>query len=125
MQEIFQAVTPLFYAAPEAELAPLVLVGQEYWTDTLPVWPAVRALGQERGLDTVVHLVDTIEEAAASSPKEGLGPSMRLADLATLALTYEPRGRTLDGPMPEDFHHLQVERRLAAATRSTPGRQRR
>ena len=39
---------------------------------------------------------------------------MRLADLATLALTYEPRGRTLDGPMPEDFHHLQVERRLGS-----------
>ncbi|QGN57806.1 LOG family protein [Nostocoides sp. HKS02] len=65
VQEIFQAVTPLFYAAPGAELAPLVLVGQEYWTDTLPVWPAVRALGQERGLGTVLHLVDTIEEAAA------------------------------------------------------------
>jgi uncharacterized protein (UPF0548 family) len=31
-----------------------------------------------------------------------------------LCLTYEPRGRTLDGPLPEGFHHLQVERRLGS-----------
>ena len=65
VQEIFQAVTPLFYAPAEATLAPLVLVGQEYWSETIPVWAAVRALGQERGMGTVVHLVDTPEEAAA------------------------------------------------------------
>ena len=65
VQEIFQAVTPLFYAAPGARLAPLVLVGQEYWADTVPVWPAVRALGQGRPFGQAVHLVDCIEEAAA------------------------------------------------------------
>ena len=39
---------------------------------------------------------------------------MRLADLADLELTYEPRGLTLDGPLPPGFHHLEVERRLGA-----------
>ncbi|WP_406830139.1 DUF1990 domain-containing protein [Pedococcus sp. KACC 23699] len=37
---------------------------------------------------------------------------MKLPDLAHLPLTYEPRGLTLDGPMPPGFHHLEVERRL-------------
>lgn len=37
---------------------------------------------------------------------------MRLADLSTSHLTYEPQGRTLDGPMPDGFHHLELERRL-------------
>ena len=65
VQEIFQAVTPLFYAAAEATLAPLVLVGQEYWTDTVPVWPALQALAQGRGMAGAVHLVDSAVEAAA------------------------------------------------------------
>jgi predicted Rossmann-fold nucleotide-binding protein len=65
VQEIFQAVTPLFYAPAESTLAPLVLVGQEYWSQTVPIWAAVRALGHERGMDAVVHLVDSPEEAAA------------------------------------------------------------
>ena len=65
VQEIFQAVTPLFYAAADAPLAPLVLVGQEYWTDTVPVWSALRALAQGRDMATVVHLVDTSDEATA------------------------------------------------------------
>ena len=37
---------------------------------------------------------------------------MQLHDLARAELTYEPRGRTLDGPMPAGFHHLELERRL-------------
>ena len=65
VQEIFQAVTPLFYAQAETTLPPLVLVGQEYWTDTVPVWSALRALAQGRDMAAVVHLVDTAEEATA------------------------------------------------------------
>ena len=64
VQEVFQAVTPLFYAPAELPLAPLVLVGREYWTETIPVWAAVQALGHERGLGSVTHLVETPEEAA-------------------------------------------------------------
>ena len=39
---------------------------------------------------------------------------MKLADLASRELTYEPRRLTLDGPLPEGFQHLEVERRLGA-----------
>ena len=49
----------------ETTLPPLVLVGQEYWTDTVPVWSALRALAQGRDMAAVVHLVDTAEEATA------------------------------------------------------------
>ncbi|HEV7145496.1 MAG TPA: Rossmann fold nucleotide-binding protein [Pedococcus sp.] len=65
VQEVFQALTPRFYAAPGSVQPPLVLVGQEYWADTVPVWPAIRALGQGRPLADTMHLVDSIDEAAA------------------------------------------------------------
>jgi uncharacterized protein (UPF0548 family) len=39
---------------------------------------------------------------------------VRLTDLAHLDLTYQPRGLTLDGPLPAGYHHLEVERRLGA-----------
>ncbi len=65
VQEIFQAVTPLYYAAEGAPVPPLVLVGHEHWTEVLPVWPALRALGLYRPFGDAVHLVDTVEEAAA------------------------------------------------------------
>jgi predicted Rossmann-fold nucleotide-binding protein len=65
VQEVFQAVTPRFYAGLDSVLPPLVLVGQEYWVDTVPVWPTVRALGQDRPFADAVHLVDSIDEAAA------------------------------------------------------------
>lgn len=65
VQEVFQAVTPLFYAAEGVALPRLVLVGQEYWAETVPVWAAVRALAAQRAMADVVHLVDTPQEAAA------------------------------------------------------------
>ncbi|KQU70563.1 Rossmann fold nucleotide-binding protein [Phycicoccus sp. Root563] len=73
VQEVFQALTPSYYAADDETLAlpPVVLVGQEYWTDTVPIWAAVRALGQGRALGDALHLVDTVDEAVAviaSSP---------------------------------------------------------
>jgi predicted Rossmann-fold nucleotide-binding protein len=63
VQEIFQAVTPLYYAAEDRDLPPLVLVGREYWTETVPLWPALQALGSERRMDAAVHLVDDPAEA--------------------------------------------------------------
>jgi uncharacterized protein (UPF0548 family) len=39
---------------------------------------------------------------------------MKLADLASRQLTYEPRGLTQDGPLPAGYQHLEVERRLGA-----------
>ena len=65
VQEIFQAVTPLYYAAADRQLPPLVLVGREYWTERVPVWPALGALGRDRGMGAAVHLVDSADEAAA------------------------------------------------------------
>jgi predicted Rossmann-fold nucleotide-binding protein len=64
VQEIFQAVTPLYYAPEERPLAPLVLVGREYWSRTVPVWPALEALGRERRMRVAVHLVETTDQAA-------------------------------------------------------------
>lgn len=60
IQEVFQAVTPRFYAPPEEPIAPLVLVGAEYWTHVLPAWPLVDALAQGRRMAAAVHLVDDV-----------------------------------------------------------------
>jgi predicted Rossmann-fold nucleotide-binding protein len=65
VQEIFQAVTENFYAADPTLVAPMVLVGADYWTTTYPAWPLLRALGAGRALGTAVHLVDNVAEAAA------------------------------------------------------------
>ena len=69
VQEVFQMATRLYYAvdaaAPDGPLTPLVLVGREHWTSRLPVWPLLRALGQGRRMAQSLHLVDTVEEAAA------------------------------------------------------------
>jgi hypothetical protein len=43
----------------------MVLVGRRYWTEELPVWPLLRALATGRTMASRVHLVDTVEEAAA------------------------------------------------------------
>jgi predicted Rossmann-fold nucleotide-binding protein len=64
VQEIFQAVTPLYYAPTDRVLPPLVLVGDRHWSHEVPVWQALQALGRERALGTVVHLVDSVDEAA-------------------------------------------------------------
>ena len=65
VQEVFQAVTPLFYAADGSTLPPLVLVGREHWTQTVPVWPALQAIARGRPMADVLHLVDTPAEATA------------------------------------------------------------
>lgn len=64
VQEIFQAATPLYYAEETEPLPPLVLVGRRHWSETTPVWPALRALGADHPLGDAIHLVATPEEAA-------------------------------------------------------------
>jgi predicted Rossmann-fold nucleotide-binding protein len=66
VQEVFQAVTGHYYAAQPT--APLVLVGHGYWTDTLPVWPLLTALARDRLMAATIHLVETVDEAAALFP---------------------------------------------------------
>ncbi|SNC72246.1 Predicted Rossmann fold nucleotide-binding protein [Kytococcus aerolatus] len=63
VQEVFQVATRLYYATPGSELGALVLVGREHWTRTLPVWPLLEALGAEREMGRVLHLVDDVDEA--------------------------------------------------------------
>ena len=64
VQEIFQDACENYYAAPES-VAPMVLVGTTYWTQTLPAWPLLQALARGRPMEGQVHLVDTVDEAAA------------------------------------------------------------
>jgi predicted Rossmann-fold nucleotide-binding protein len=63
VQEIFQDACENYYAAPE-QVAPMVLVGREHWTSTLPAWPLLQSLARGRAMEPHVHLVDTVEEAA-------------------------------------------------------------
>ncbi|HET7399296.1 MAG TPA: Rossmann fold nucleotide-binding protein [Intrasporangium sp.] len=65
VQEIFQAVTPLYYAREEAPLPPLVLVGRWHWTEQLPIWPALQALARSRRMAGSLHLVDDLDAAVA------------------------------------------------------------
>ncbi len=64
VQEIFQDACENYYAS-EQDVAPMVLVGRTYWTETLPAWPLLEALARGRAMEGHVHLVDSVEEAAA------------------------------------------------------------
>lgn len=64
VQEVFQDACENFYA-DESSVAPMVLVGKKYWTETLPAWPLLKALSRGRVMEGHVHLVDTVDEAAA------------------------------------------------------------
>ena len=74
VQEIFQAVTPLYYAPEDEPLAPLVLVGRRHWTETVPVWPALRQLAAGRRMAGVVHLVDGLDDALGCLPTRSADP---------------------------------------------------
>lgn len=63
VQEIFQTATPNYYT--NATPAPIVLVDRDHWTRRLPAWPLLRALGAGRAMADRIHLVDSVEEAAA------------------------------------------------------------
>ena len=58
MQEIFQDACENYYA-DESSVAPMVLVGEEYWTETLPAWPLLQSLARGRAMEAHVHLVDS------------------------------------------------------------------
>ena len=64
VQEIFQAVTENFYAADRTQIAPLVLVGVDYWTERLPAWPLLQRLAGDRPMADAIHRVDDIAVAA-------------------------------------------------------------
>lgn len=64
VQEAFQAACTNYYAA-EGEVAPMVFVGEEYWTRTLPAWPLVDVLAVGRPFAASAHLVDDPRDALA------------------------------------------------------------
>ena len=64
VQEVFQDACENFYADAES-VAPMVLVGRDYWTRTLPVWPLLQTMAAGTFMQDRVHLVDTAGEAAA------------------------------------------------------------
>ena len=68
VQEIFQAVTPLYYAPEEEPLPPLVLVGRRHWSEAVPVWPALQKLSEGRRVAESLHLVDSLDEALPLLP---------------------------------------------------------
>ena len=68
VQEIFQAVTPRFYALPDEPIPPLVLVGVEYWTRTQPAWPLLAGLARGRRMAAALHLVDSAADVPALLP---------------------------------------------------------
>lgn len=68
VQEVFQAVTPLFYASDDEPLPPLVLVGREHWMETVPIWSALQALARDRPMAEALHLVDTIDDVLPLLP---------------------------------------------------------
>lgn len=63
VQEVFQDACENYYA-DAAHIAPMVLVGVDYWTSQLPAWPLLKALGTGRPMASHLHLVDSVAEAA-------------------------------------------------------------
>lgn len=61
VQEVFQDACENYYA-DESSVAPMVLVGRDYWTRELPVWPLLRSLADGRPMQRLVHLVDDVDE---------------------------------------------------------------
>ncbi|WP_221934951.1 LOG family protein [Georgenia yuyongxinii] len=64
VQEIFQDACENYYADRSA-VAPMVLVGHRHWTEAVPVWPVLQALGEGRDMGAHLHLVDSLDEAVA------------------------------------------------------------
>lgn len=64
VQEVFQDGCENYYA-DESSVAPMVLVGVDYWTRTFPAWPLLQSLARGRPMEPHVHLVDSVDEAAA------------------------------------------------------------
>jgi predicted Rossmann-fold nucleotide-binding protein len=64
VQEIFQAACENYYAEPE-DVAPMILVGKEFWTDQLQTWPLLSTLAAGRPFGTRLTLLDSADQVAA------------------------------------------------------------
>lgn len=63
VQEVFQDACENYYS-DESSVAPMVLVGVAYWTESLPAWPLLTGLARGRPMEKHVHLVDSVDDAA-------------------------------------------------------------
>ncbi len=63
VQEVFQDACENYYA-DESSVADMILVGHNYWTEELPGWPLLKRLARGRPLESRIHLVDSVAEAA-------------------------------------------------------------
>lgn len=70
VQEIFQDACENYYA-DKTSVAPMVMVGRQHWTEHVPAWPLLKALSRGRPMEPHVHLVDTVEDAAALVGRPG------------------------------------------------------
>ncbi len=64
VQEIFQAACTNYYAT-EADVVPMLFVGREYWTETMPAWPLVSVLAAGRPLAQRAQLLDSTQDLGA------------------------------------------------------------
>ncbi len=117
VQEIFQAVTENFYAADPASVAPMVLVGRDYWTRTYPAWPLLQQLGEGRRLGEVIALSTTspTPPTGCSAPDAEARPDRGRCSCLGLSLPVAGRiGVVAYAPPPADRVDAQV-RYLSAA----------
>ncbi len=76
VQEIFQDACENYYASADS-VAPMVLVGRTYWTETLPAWPLLPSLARGRAMADHIHLVDTVDEARRADHRAAAGRAER------------------------------------------------
>jgi predicted Rossmann-fold nucleotide-binding protein len=62
--EIFQMSVLSYYDL--GSQVPLILVGQKYWTQTLPVWPLLQAMAAGRPMENRIALVDAPTQAVST-----------------------------------------------------------
>lgn len=62
IQEVFQDACENYYGTG-ATITPMILVGVEHWTRTVPAWPLLQALAAGREMAGAIRLVDSVDEA--------------------------------------------------------------
>jgi len=62
IQEIFMDATQNYYVT-EGVVSPMVLLGSDYWRESLPVAPLLERLATDREMAELVAVVDTADEA--------------------------------------------------------------
>lgn len=72
VQEIFQDGCENYYGEPST-VAPMVLVGRDHWTSTVPAWPLLEALAAGRPMAAAIELVDSVDDAVEAIARHRAG----------------------------------------------------